>query len=611
MKNEPGYCRAVSGAVVGPTCESGSHVYPWAAALAEKMLAQGREWMRKRLALMPSVWSKHIAAEHGRRGGLESSAANAWLVDVTKGAAGRLHMGATDGDIRAAAVEAARVAFDLAEHEIRSGAGHDGVRRALVIHCESWGIEPAWQEGEPGLLRMLCERWYLRRLRRAHARRAEGSAVAGGVVRRGLWPYASQDAVRRREDQRKRNEAAMQQAYAEASDGERVLMAEVVKGSLANPENKRAELMVRIRGCDGYAFVRGWGCEFWTMTTPSRFHAQRITGACAEANPNYQGATPREAQAWMCEVWAKARAAWKRRGLEVAGLRTAEPHHDGTPHWHLIVYGKAEDVRLARWILKRYLLADSGWEFGARQHRFDFKIAETGTGAAAYAAAYVSKNIDGGGMEGERDTETGRKVLDAVKRVDAWASHWSIRQFQFFGMPAVGIWRTLRRIEGGGLVGEVVNAKGEARRVESSGLPDGCALDVARRCADESDWCGFWQACERGGLALIKDAAGRLTEYGDEAAAVIRGVCEGGRRLMLKARDWVIHWGGAAKKRAGVAFGFTRSCLINCTEEDREARKLDIYLRDVRRMEAGFADQVAALLDFAGVGGCGPEKMSA
>lgn len=384
----------------------------------------------------------------------------------------------------------------------------------------------------------------------------------------------------------------MQQAYAEASDGERVLMAEVVKGSLANPENKRAELMVRIRGCDGYAFLRGWGCEFWTMTTPSRFHAQRITGACAEANPNYQGATPRDAQEWLCKVWAKARAAWKRRGLEVAGLRTAEPHHDGTPHWHLIVYGKPEDVRLARWILKRYLLADSGWEYGARQHRFDFKIAETGTGAAAYAAAYVSKNIDGGGMEGERDTETGRKVLDAVKRVDAWASHWSIRQFQFFGMPAVGIWRTLRRIDGGG-------------------LPAGSQLERARLAADDSDWCGFWQACERGGLALIKDAAGRLTEYGDEAAAVVRGVCEGGRRLMLKARDWVIHWGGAVKKRAGVAFGFTRSCVINCTRDDRDTRKLDIYLRDVRRMASSFADQVAAILDFDAVGACGPEKIRA
>lgn len=592
MRNDPGYCRAVSGAVVGPTFEGGPHEPKWAAALAERMLEKGREWMRKRLALMPSVWSKHLAAEHARRGGLECNAANAWLSGVTAGAAGRLRMGATDGDIRMAAVEAARVAFDLAEHEVRGGADHDGVRRALVVHCESWGIEPAWQEGEPGLLRMLCERWYLRRLRRAHARRAEGAAIAGGVVRRGLWPYASQDAVRRREDQRKRNEAAMQQAYAEASDGERVLMAEVVKGSLANPENKRAELMVRIRGCDGYAFLRGWGCEFWTMTTPSRFHAQRITGACAEANPNFAGVTPQEAQRWLCKVWAKARAAWKRRGLEVAGLRTAEPHHDGTPHWHLIVYGKPEDVRLARWILKRYMLADSGWEYGARQHRFDFKIAETGTGAAAYAAAYVSKNIDGGGMEGERDTETGRKVTDAVKRVDTWASHWSIRQFQFFGVPAVGIWRTLRRIDGGG-------------------LPEGSQLERARQAADDSDWCGFWQACERGGLALIKDAGGRLTEYGDEAAAVVRGVCEGGRRLMLKARDWVIHWGGAVKKRAGVGFDLPRSCVINCTRDDRDTRKLDIYLRDVRRMASSFADQVAAILDFDAVGACGPEKIRA
>lgn len=554
------------------------------AHVEKKMLEQGRKWMRSRLNEMPSMWSKHVTAEHGRRGGLECAAANQWLLEVTAGAGGRLPLSASDWDIREAAKESARTAYALASAEVHDGCGLDGVRRALVVHCESWGIKPAEQDGEPGLLRMLDERWYLRSLRRAHARRAEGAAIRGGVVRKNLWPYASQDAVQRRQDQRKRNAAAMDRTYAEAADGERVAMVDVVAGSLANPEVKRAELMVRIRGCDEYAAVRGWVCEFWTITAPSRFHAQKMVDLFAMPNKEYQGATPKETQGYISSVFARSRAAWARRGLEIAGLRTVEPHHDGTPHWHLIVYGSARDVRYARRLTRVYALSDTPDEPGARQHRFNFKVAE-GTGAAAYAAAYVSKNIDGGGMEGERDTEAGQKMLSAVKRVDAWASHWNIRQFQFFGMPKVGIWRCLRRVEGGD-------------------MPAGSMLERARIAADESDWCGFWRACERGGLKLIKAGIGRLTMYGDAAAQTVAGVCEGGRRLMLKVRDWVIHWGGMQKKADGVGFELPRSCVNNCTRPDPAARAVSARLKEVeqiRRQAAAvndaFLGMAAAIFD--------------
>jgi len=565
-------------------CWEGPAIRAKLARIEEKMLEESRKWMKTRLKEMPAMWGKHVAAEHGRRGGLECAEANRWLLDVTSKAGGRLPLSATDWDIRQAAVEAQRTAYALAVEEMHSGAGHVGVRRALVVHCESWGIEPARQEGEPGLLRMLDARWYLRRLRRAHGRRAEGVAIIGNVVRRGLWPYASQDAVQRRQDQRKRNAAAMDRAEAVAADGERVAMADIVAGSLANPENKRAELMVRIRGCDGYAALNDWACEFWTMTTPSRFHAQRVTGYCCEPNPNFEQTTPRDAQAWLCSVWARARAAWKRRGLVVAGLRTAEPHHDGTPHWHLIVYGPVADLEVARELLRIYILGDSGDEPGAQAHRFNWKRAETGTGAAAYAAAYVSKNIDGGGMEGERDQETGQKVLSAVKRVDAWAAHWGIRQFQFFGMPAVGIWRCLRRIDG-------------------SSLPESSMIERARVAADQSDWCGFWSAALAGGLELIKQGIGRLTEYGDAAAATVAGVAEGGRRLMLKVRDWVIHWGGA-KKAGGVAFESPWSCVNNCTPGDLQRRAASAVERD-------FADMAAAIFEVDGGFSPGRERISA
>ncbi|MBS1188792.1 MAG: hypothetical protein H6R10_584 [Rhodocyclaceae bacterium] len=535
------------------------------AGVERKEAQRAQKWLVGRLSLMPWRWAAHLRAEHGRRGGLESAAANIWLMNSTEPGRGRLPLSVSDDDIRAAAKEAAQDASDLvgwvagdvlidrgeAFAEATPGADWGKYLEAAKVsrlyillkgHCHRWGIEPAaWVEDFPAaaIRRMTCNRWWLRRLRRAHGKRSEGAAIAGGVVRRGLWPYASQDAVERRKAQRRRNALACEGAAVRCEDtGEEIPLADIVEGSLANPTVKRSELMVRIRGADEYAELAGWKCEFWTLTAPSRFHSQRITGACSEANPGYgeedeatgqrKPLDPSDGQRYLCRVWSRARAAWKRRGLVVAGLRTAEPHHDGTPHWHLIVYGSARDLRFARRLLRVYAMRDTPDEPGARKHRFNYLKAQGGRAGARYAAKYVAKNIDGYGLDAARDTETGRKISSTVERVDAWAAHWGIRQFQFFGMPPVTAWRVLRRV---------------ADEVGPKTAP----LERARRAADESDWCEFWRACEAGEFEIVRRSVG-LSAYGDAAAPRIAGVVEGGRRAMLPVKDWVIHWGTGGRQ---------------------------------------------------------------
>ena len=567
--------------------------YSAAAIEAERWAAWQREF-KAGLSLLPFYWARHVDGEMKRRGGVESEAARGWFAGIAAAARGRLSFGASDDEIRAAAKAAAREGADIAA--LADARGGAQLVSALAAHCWVWGVEPpkgalimpnqkfseiagnylpfpANRENHGSVLgvsgadavrqsrdggagvadgaairRMLCSRWWLRRLRRAHGRRCEAAAIGAGVIRRGLWPYASQDCVARRTAQRRRNARALDQAAVECAEtGESLKLADVVAGSVANPEVKRGELMVRIKGCDAVANEAGHSAEFWTLTAPSRFHAQRIIGATAEANPAYQGATPKEAQGYLCKVWARARAAWKRRGLEVFGLRTAEPHHDGCPHWHLIAYGSRRDLRYARRLLRVYALRDSPDEPGARRHRFVVLEAK-GAKGAAYAAKYVSKNINGAGMDGERDGETGRKVSSTVERVDAWAAAWGIRQFQFFGCPSVSIWRALRRFR------EPVAIAG-------------AMLERARSAADDADFAAFWRAAVAGGLRLIWRPAAALTMYGDAAAPRIEGVCEGARRALLPVKNWVIRWAGAAKNAAGVAFDFPRSCVNNCTRQ--------------------------------------------
>lgn len=146
----------------------------------------------------------------------------------------------------------------------------------------------------------------------------------------------------------------------------------------------------------------------------------------------------------MAQIWSHIRADLSRRGIGIYGLCIAEPHHDGTPHWHLLVFCE-QDHAAVQDVFRKHALKDSADEPGAREHRCDrVRIDPSKGSAAGYVAKYVSKNIYGEHV-GE-DVNGGAATATAV-RVEAWAARWGVRQLQQIGGPPVGVWRELRRIE--------------------------------------------------------------------------------------------------------------------------------------------------------------------
>lgn len=314
------------------------------------------------------------------------------------------------------------------------------------------------------LKRVQCDLWWRRCLRRAVVRLRELQGVQCGEIRAHRQVYVTDDTARRRVESEARNRAMLENTEIEAADGELLTLWKAVESSVSNRGIRRAELMTRIRGCEEVAEAAGMVGLFTTNTAPSRFHHQLMTGG---RNPKADGTYgpmqpngPSDAQRWLRETWARCRAALHRQKIGVFGFRVAEPHHDGCPHWHMLLWCAPAQLEALRDTMRRFWLREAPHEPGAQQHRFKAKELERG-GAAGYVAKYIAKNIDDHGSigtEGHRDEHDGHDVdlgagaqgelwKSKAKRVEAWAGAWGIRQFQAIGQPPVTVWRELRRVK--------------------------------------------------------------------------------------------------------------------------------------------------------------------
>jgi len=84
--------------------------------------------------------------------------------------------------------------------------------------------------------------------------------------------------------------------------------------------------------------------------------------------------TPKEVNGYLNSVWACIWADLTRKGIEYFGIRVAEPHHDGTPHWHMLIYTKGqENYNTIKTSLQNYNLAVDGDEQGAEKARIKVK----------------------------------------------------------------------------------------------------------------------------------------------------------------------------------------------------------------------------------------------
>ncbi len=377
--------------------------------------------------------------------------------------------------------------------------------------------------------RMTCEGWWKRQLRKHSKRRFEEMAVQLAMVHKRASIYISESIFDVIRQQNQRNLATLATLEVVNELGDSFSLDEIAEHSLANPHVRRCEVMARIAGFDTVAEETGHEAVFITLTCPSRYHA--VLSESGKQNPRYAGYTPKQGQAYLEKVWQRIRAKLNRDNIRIYGFRIAEPHHDATPHWHLLLFTEPGNLTPLISTMRHYALQDTPDEPGAQQRRLKVeKIDRSKGSAAAYVAKYISKSIDGYGMD---DDLYGKDAKQTAPRVVAWARVWGIRQFQQIGGPPVGVWRELRRLgkRPAGVAGEAYDAADSgdwATFVKVMGGPFVARKDIRVKLAKLSS------------ADLLTGEIVRLNQYEEPASDQVCGVEAEGVITATRIHEWRI-----------------------------------------------------------------------
>jgi len=483
-----------------------------------------------------------------------------------------------------AADAAARVVYRSCD-ELRTA---DAILAAVAELCARRGIAPPKGDTESEqLARALDKAWWRKHLRTEWKRRLEHTSIQLGMTSVRNDPYISRESALIQDKQNRANREFLERRIATNENGQSFSLAELSDKGMANKTLRRGELMTRIRGFEEVADMRRDIGMFWTITCPSKFHAVGGT------NEKYNGATPRDAQAYLVGVWGLIRAALHRAGIRPYGFRIAEPHSDGCPHWHMLLFVDPSQAEQMESIVRHYALEEDGDEKGAQENRVKLVSIEAGKGTAAgYIAKYVSKNIDGHGVGDHKTFENGTTYVIAPDvhggveitpsaRVTYWAQVWGIRQFQQIGGAPVGVWRELRRIKA-----DAIKNAAEAIRLAHAACQKIESDDPAVN--KQADFAAYIQA--QGGPTVgrncsVKIAArdvtikGRYATYEDKRPVGVFAVGFPNEVYESVRYRWTIEDGDSASAAPAVPWTGVNNCTADSEFDGRAPRAMALENR--------------------------------
>ena len=137
-------------------------------------------------------------------------------------------------------------------------------------------------------------------------------------------------------------------------------------------------------------------------------------------------------------MFAAFRKAMHKAGLRWYGVRVAEPHHDGTVHWHLLCFMRKKDRRAITALLRKFAIREDREELGNNTGpRFKSELITRAKERRQATSRNISVRTLTGVVWLARSARKRVNLCVITLNTLMRASLHRVQQFRFFGIPGV------------------------------------------------------------------------------------------------------------------------------------------------------------------------------
>lgn len=180
-------------------------------------------------------------------------------------------------------------------------------------------------------------------------------------------------------------------------------------GANINPKKYFAEVNNRVNSFFKYAQMLDLYPVFLTQTAPPQFHSN---------SKKYDGSTVRDSVRYLSSRWASFlrlkifKNIKKSINHNMIYIRVIEPHKDGTPHAHVLIFIPKNFILPVKKVFKRHFAVD-----GASKLAQDYRYTWSGNagGAVAYIMKYINKTFKHA-LEDKMTLEAYYYALHSIRR---------------------------------------------------------------------------------------------------------------------------------------------------------------------------------------------------
>lgn len=210
-------------------------------------------------------------------------------------------------------------------------------------------------------------------------------------------------------------------------------------------------------GLESLAREQGYSWMFITITCPPEFHPNPKRGKNSWAKYDLMDAQKFLTQHYAAFVRDLSREGIKLSDGDIFGLKIIEPHADGCPHWHLLMFYPPAKQNSILMLLDRHLRFSQN-SLNIQHQSEEKNQTKRASSPVHYCLKYMMKTFgslsDVAFVDDDEDDEeytfkTARlkPSENTLLRVAAWKKAMRIRSIAFFGIKAQsGLWDALRKL---------------------------------------------------------------------------------------------------------------------------------------------------------------------